>query len=697
VNTFLAAIAVKFSVREEYTAVSHFDVFGVPLRDIPFILKTTELEAAWKVITSSGIDDKKSNRSAVYYFHGSSGIGKTYLFRMLMSYEGVPEMFQSHSQNTLFLILNFNNGAIPVEEDRILFFKSNPKLFIFLRIFWSRFVSSATSHDDISTQWGNFLDCLFDKSNPLSSFLSTEMVEPLSNFFKTLIAGETKKTVLLVDELEKSEPIGAKDNIRELICRLIGNTFTFVFFSALDVELLRSKVTPSDRQAIPISGIVPLSPEETFQILDQDLPPLWHSESPASQESREFVVQQLAVRCGGHPKTVVQFLRAADEGKTYSHLHELLNTVLLDLDLHLNIKLCFPLVIEILLARKVQFSDTVLEFAGRIWDNKGMTHTFNDLVKNNYLIGSYGGGLYTPQVPEVFLYEFVKGLPDNVEIVKVIKSLLQLLLATNRDHFKAIEFETFHILWEKIMRLVYICLQQSLNVLPASLTGEVPLTLLEMYKIKPENYHSKSASYEKKLNNVKFNFIHMEFTHQLISTEKFQKKSKILLEPNHIYSPADRQNAGFDRLIIYKSSNSPMLIPVFIQNKFSENNATTVLDYNTVQETYNNSRDFLSNFAIIDGKQVILKQERFLLVMAIRRETTGNIYDELQGNVYILDNAKLKELYGPSLTALLFSFTQEGPFSVVPTQGSASDKEEKEVSTQTYFTVCCNSKYLFSY
>jgi hypothetical protein len=264
-DTFLTAIAVKFPVRAKEEVATHFDAFGVPLRDIPFILKTAELEAAWEVIMTRA-DDKKSNRAALYYFHGSSGIGKTYLFRMLMSYKWAPMDLQSDVNNTQFLILNFNNGAIPVEDNRIVFFKQNPKLFIFLRIFWSRYVSTANSNDDLSTQWGKFLDCLFDNSNPLSTFLSNQMVEPLSNFFKSLIAEERMKTVLLVDELEKSEPPGAKQNIRELICRLIGNTFTFVFFSALDVELLRSiestqesstvlsrtsstRVTPSDRLA----------------------------------------------------------------------------------------------------------------------------------------------------------------------------------------------------------------------------------------------------------------------------------------------------------------------------------------------------------------------------------------------------------------------------------------------------------------
>jgi hypothetical protein len=140
-----------------------------------------------------------------------------------------------------------------------------------------------------------------------------------------------------------------------------------------------------------------------------------------------------------------------------------------------------------------------------------------------------------------------------------------------------------------------------------------------------------------------------------------------------------------------------MLMPVFIQNKFSELDATTRLDYDTVKTTYQNSKKFLTEFGNIQGKETLLKQERFLLVMAVRRETTGNIYQKLPGNIYILDNNKLKELYGPSLSTLLFSFTQEGPYSIAPPQGSATGTEQKEVSTEIYLIICCYSRFLFSF
>jgi hypothetical protein len=69
------------------------------------------------------------------------------------------------------------------------------------------------------------------------------------------------------------------------------------------------------------------------------------------------------------------------------------------------------------------------------------------------------------------------------------------------------------------MRLVYVCLQIFRNALPRTLTGEVPENLLEMYKIKPDNYSSKKKSepYGNRLKEFKYNSYRMDLIKHCIN------------------------------------------------------------------------------------------------------------------------------------------------------------------------------------
>ena len=76
--------------------------FG-PFRDFPRVGRGTQLSEIWTEILScnNGIE----NKCSALYFHGSPGLGKTYLLRKIFSKQDFPSKYAEEVEAVKFLVL----------------------------------------------------------------------------------------------------------------------------------------------------------------------------------------------------------------------------------------------------------------------------------------------------------------------------------------------------------------------------------------------------------------------------------------------------------------------------------------------------------------------------------------------------------------------------------------------------------------
>ena len=97
---------------------------------------------------------------------------------------------------------------------------------------------------------------------------------------------------------------------------------------------------------------------------------------------------------------------------------------------------------------------------------------------------------------------------------------------------------------------------------------------------------------------------------RILTEIEYIKGTKITLQPNTIYIPVGDQNKGWDRLIMLEAlhvlpgsnTSERYLLPLFIQNKCSEDALAAKLDVGDVNSANEHCKTFIENFVTFDSE-----------------------------------------------------------------------------------------------
>ena len=172
----------------------------------------------------------------------------------------------------------------------------------------------------------------------------------------------------------------------------------------------------------------------------------------------------------------------------------------------------------------------------------------------------------------------------------------------------------------------------------------------------------------------------------ILTEIKYVKGTTITLEPNTIYNPGDAHNPGWDRLIVmeafpFRKSSKRFIIPVFIQNKFSSEDASSTLSVSDVNAAHRHCLDFIScrvnsarPYRFLSAKNnwlstaSRLSETDFILLFVAKRNSNQNTITNSPSNVMFCLYPELEKLYGPTLTGFVRNLTAGKAVSVVAKQ-----------------------------
>ena len=121
--------------------------FG-PFREFPRVGRETQLHEIWKNV----LDCKKHSvsRLMALYFHGSPGLGKTYLLRKIFSKQDFPSEDAERVEAVKFLVLDFNRDACSDAKEFKEYSENESRLFALSRLYYVNFAvqSNYVSSED---------------------------------------------------------------------------------------------------------------------------------------------------------------------------------------------------------------------------------------------------------------------------------------------------------------------------------------------------------------------------------------------------------------------------------------------------------------------------------------------------------------------------------------------------------------------
>ena len=166
---------------------------------------------------------------------------------------------------------------------------------------------------------------------------------------------------------------------------------------------------------------------------------------------------------------------------------------------------------------------------------------------------------------------------------------------------------------------------------------------------------------------------------------KYVRDTCITLEPNTMYNPDSAQNSGWDRLIVMEAfplsekskSKKRFIIPVFIQNKLSCEDASTLLSVSDVTAAHGHCVNFMNRYAVASQFYFLSAKSKwfstksrpvetdFILLFVAKRNLNLNTLNKMPLNVMFCSSPELEEMYGPTLVGLIRGLTLDKTVSVV--------------------------------
>jgi hypothetical protein len=597
-------------------------------KEFPIVGRKYELNSIWNEILycNSGVVGKQT----ALYFQASPGLGKTYLLRKIFLKQCVPEELKEDVQQTKFLALDFNRNACDDAMDFKDDFEKHSNLFALSRLYYVNFAVQSRLN------WIRFLRKAVVPliRSGFSDDLEELMVRQLRAF-----KGESR-CVILVDEIMKTEELGVNfaNRVRSEVCKWMdkGQICNTVLFTSLDANFMTQEVNASGRAVLSVTTLPLLDLTESISLLDANIKAVFVDGEGNSVKNREIFVRQLALASGGHPRAAEFMINHCNNPtgsvKTRS-LKEIIDYAARLLCAKYREVHDWPqLYQDVLLGERVHGSDL---FAGG--------ESYRSLVMRGVLIDSFSedNPSFIPTVPELYLHRWI--LRNQLE--GNITTFLSQILET-RYKFIAKEFESIHSSWEKMMRYVRQGKPRYLRI---------PLNDLYCLELP-----GGAAPITRCLVDGS----------SILTEIEYKKGTKIKLQPNTIYNPAnDDSNPGWDRLIVLEAfpvssgsnSSKRYLLPLFIQNKFSSEDALTMLGSPEVNIINDNCKKFMK-FITFDSEfsPIQTADDKYVLLLVAKRNNNANIYEGTPSNVMLCLEENLEKLYGPTLKGFVSSL-QPGP------------------------------------
>lgn len=598
--------------------------------------RESQMHDVWNKILSINTESK----CPAFYFHGSPGLGKTYLLRELFCKRD-GDFASNHAQvvkDLKMFVLDFNRNAcleaVAYKDD----FRGLWNLFALSRLYYVNFAVQSV------VQWVHFLR---DAVVPLiragfTSSLETLMIEQVKK-----VRGDSR-CVILVDEIMKVREFGIDfaDRVRSIVCCWMDEKLcNTVLFSSLDVKFVIDERSTSHRPVITATTLPLFQLTASFDLLSAEIKAEFVDDE-GNEVGRGTVVEQLALVSGGHPRSL-EYIVGICNGITRLEGSKNIKTVIdsaaeMLCSAYNDVENLWHLFDIVLLAETV-------EKDAKLVDDNPTSETFRSLVTRGILIDSFDGDAlrFMPTVPELCLYKWVLKGEDGDSHEEVRRFLKQIL--ETRWRYTSDQFEIIHSSWEQLMRHV----RQG-----KPKYAKMPLNTL--YSIQLRGGAALAAS--------------CQVDGQSILKEiQYIKNTGIVLQPNTIYNPKDPNNPGFDRLIVLEAfpvssegeSSQRFLLPLFIENKFSKDDASTKLSIETVTSKYNNCKKFLSSHMNLgSGFSLIPTDDNFILLFVAKCNTHNNAVADAPSNVMFCFDQDLERLYGPTLKGFVSSLRPGSSISV---------------------------------
>ena len=625
------------------------DSFG-PYKEFVRVGREKQLQELWRQILRS--NREKTSKNEVLFFHGSPGLGKTYLLRELFSKKDTDYPLENATevQELKILVLDFNRSACieakVFKSDLI----SNPSLFALSRLYYVTFAIQA------ELSWEDFLQLV------VVTLIRKGSAASLKKFMTQQIKSITlnRRSLILVDEIMKTGEIGPEfaDHVRSSVCKWIDDGICdVILFSSLDFEFLRMEVTASGRRVQAVTTLPLLEFSESVALLTSSVKVRFVDDEGNIIDS-QAVFGQLALTSGGHPRSL-EYIVDRCNACCDAALKTCITTVISEAAATLcsayhdvdNWQRIFVLV---LLARKVKKD-------ARLWGEN--SETLRSLVARGILIDSFDNDsdTFVPAVPELCLHKWIKKRGENCLPDEPRQYLDQILRL--RSCFTALKFEVLHSSWEKLMRHI--------RQFEPECYKRIPLNDLYRCQLRVGATFASSCCVD---------------SCSILTEIKYVKGTTITLEPNTIYNPGDAHNPGWDRLIVmeafpFRKSSKRFIIPVFIQNKFSSEDASSTLSVSDVNAAHRHCLDFIScrvnsarPYRFLSAKNnwlstaSRLSETDFILLFVAKRNSNQNTITNSPSNVMFCLYPELEKLYGPTLTGFVRNLTAGKAVSVVAKQ-----------------------------
>ena len=255
--------------------------------------RDTQLSEIWNDILTC--NRGSPTKPLVLYFHGSPGLGKTYLLRKLFSKEGFPSEW-TEVKEVKFLVLDFGldgcRQASIYKED----FKEHPDLFALSRLYYVTFAVQS------KVTWRQFL------KNTVVPLIRAKLTDDLKKLMikqlKVASGGEKERCVILVDEIMKVELLGVgfANRVRSAVCQWMRELCRVVLFSTLDATFITQECD-SGRAVYGVTTLPLLSQTDSISFFNKYIK-VDFIDGLERPVERATYIKQLALASGGHPRSI---------------------------------------------------------------------------------------------------------------------------------------------------------------------------------------------------------------------------------------------------------------------------------------------------------------------------------------------------------------------------------------------------------
>jgi hypothetical protein len=551
----------------------------------------------------------QNRRVPLSFLQASPGVGKSRLFYelMLKQNEDVPEKLHDFASKVVFFLIDFN-GRTPATRDQSAYSPKYPYLPVSTRLLY-------TQRCKQSVPWVTFVTAFMCEKTLDLTYLTPEAVLELLR--KSLPAGAN--IVFLIDELSKTSEIGLSvpTSIRNEICALQDSEGVVAIFSALESEsLIRLVQTGSSRAIKQITDLPLLSKQDAVNILTVAVENLNFSLQGHETDPRlnGKIACTLARLSGGHARTIELFVNILSQ-----HAHQ-------PLILNYCINTSAESLVEMygrpppalmracILAAEVGTSERVFEEVKYV-----------DCVARGHLIASIleNATSFVPQVPPIFVHQWQK---VNIQTSDAFFTHLGTLLGC-LTYWEPIALESVHSSWEVLIRHC-----RSLQLYSA-------VTLSGLYKTPP-------TSRENELLLIQVNGSLLLDGIKNFDPDGSQVASSTTdIRCRYVWRPIDPQNPGFDLLLFFRTEFlEEGCLPLFVECKFSRQQATTTLGLPEVLKKYESCKGFASKH---------LRTKQFAVMFLCLRGITNSAIENAPAQCMFLDQACVDDLYGPTVSALI--------------------------------------------